>query len=342
MICLLTLYLITTYRSPYNTAEELSRSAAVGYQLRYKYLKYTCWAARIENPDSCPVELDDIGNCVKKAGTLSYIIQNWDSATDDDLDELPESISDIPDIVIELSSLAETPVDFLLLLLTVDPSTMGKICSTDNEDLDTLVESIKNFAPPQKRGIGLGIDCDNYDQPSDEYGICFDYEPRYGDTISAVTGQDYAGGVSAYDDDVYINHVLAFQDEYGWEDNFPLIQYALGLSNNYYWPKNVPLPILGNPLVNGIVTGQLYDPATPYIWTSQMREHFPYTSLLTSQSIFHGIETSSKIGFTDVETTAEGPCQKYVVQYLETGVIDWTDGTVCGEKFPYFHGAIRK
>ena len=46
---------------------------------------------------------------------------------------------------------------------------------------------IKDFAPPQKRGIGLCIDCDNYDQPSDEYeGICFDYEPGYGATISAV------------------------------------------------------------------------------------------------------------------------------------------------------------
>jgi hypothetical protein len=291
------------------------------------------------------VKPDDIGNCVENAGALSDIIQNWDSFTDEELDKLPISISDIPDIVIKGSSLSSiaAPIDFLLYLLTYDPITMGKICSTDNEDLDTLVELIKIFAPPQKRGIGLGIDCDKYDQPSDDdEGICFDYEPWYGDTISAVTGQDYAGGVSAYDDDVYINHVLGFQDEYGWEYNFPLIQYGYGLANNYYWPKNVPLPILGNPLVNGIVTGQLYDPATPYIWTSQMREHFPYTSLLTSQSIFHGIETSSKLGFTDVETTAEGPCQKYVVKYLENGVIDWTDGTVCGEKFPYFDGEIRK
>lgn len=88
-------------------------------------------------------------------------------------------------------------------------------------------ELIKIFAPPQKRGIGLGIDCGN-DQPSDQNeGICFDYEPGYGDPLSAVRGQDYAGGVSAYDDDVYINHVLAFQDEYGWETNGPFTQYAL-------------------------------------------------------------------------------------------------------------------
>ena len=73
-----------------------------------------------------------------------------------------------------------------------------------------------------------------------------------------------------------------------------------------------------------------------------MREHFPYTILLTSQSIFHGIEASSNFGFTTVEATAEGPSQKYIVKYLEIGVIDGTDGTVCSEKFPYFDGEIRK
>jgi hypothetical protein len=35
----------------------------------------------------------------------------------------------------------------------------------------------------------------------------------YGDNyISIVNGQDYAGGVSAYDDDIFINHVLSLQD----------------------------------------------------------------------------------------------------------------------------------
>ena len=115
-------------------------------------------------------------------------------------------------------------------------------------------ESIKDLAPPQKRGIGLGIDFDNYDQLSDEYeGICFDYEPGHGATISAVRGQDYAGWVSAYDNDVYINHILAFQDEYGWETNIPVEQYALNLANNYHWLKNIPPPILGNLMVLSLV-----------------------------------------------------------------------------------------
>jgi hypothetical protein len=72
-----------------------------------------------------------------------------------------------------------------------------------------------------------------------------------------------------------------------------------------------------------------------------MRDHFPFTSSLTSQFIFHSILKSSWLGFTVVDTPAEGPCQKYVVKYLETGVINWTDGTVCGEQVPYFGGEIR-
>jgi hypothetical protein len=126
-------------------------------------------------------------------------------------------------------------------------------------------------------------------------------------------------------------------------DGNSIIQFSsMVLILHYYWPKNDPLPILGNPQVKGVVAGQLYDYATPYIWTSEMNGHFPSTRLLTSQSIFHGIKKSSVLGYTDVATVAEGPCQKYVVKYLETGVIDWTDGTVCGEQFPYFGGEIRK
>jgi hypothetical protein len=107
---------------------------ANGRQLRYRYLKYTCWAARIKNPDSCPVEPDDIASCVKKSEYLKDLIKKSesDSFTDEELNEIPISVSDIPDIVTELSNKALEPVDFLLLLITEDPITMGKICSTDD------------------------------------------------------------------------------------------------------------------------------------------------------------------------------------------------------------------
>jgi hypothetical protein len=108
-----------------------------------------------------------------------------------------------------------------------------------------------------------------------------------GNTMAMVNGQDYAGGVSAYDDDVFINHVLGFQDEFGWEYAYPFEQYALNLAANYYWPKNAPLSILNNPLVNGIITGQLYDPNTPYIWSS----HIFFSRVYSLPNLFSMVST---------------------------------------------------
>lgn len=90
--------------------------------------------------------------------------------------------------------------------------------------------------------------------------------------------------------------------------------------------------MLGNPNVKGIIAGTLYDTNTPFIWTSQMRANFPLASALTSQSIFHGLTTGVQWGVDPLNVTAQykDPCQQYVVQYLETGIIDWTTGTVCG------------
>jgi hypothetical protein len=62
------------------------------------------------------VEPDDIADCVKKSENLKFFIDNLDYFTEMDLlDEFPISISDIPDVVIKLSSEADFPVDFLLL-----------------------------------------------------------------------------------------------------------------------------------------------------------------------------------------------------------------------------------
>jgi hypothetical protein len=346
------------YRTPSSTSEQYARSKAVGTQLRYDYLKYSCWAARLKNRDSCPVEPDNIAKCAENAEYLTNFISKWYNTIsvlspfeNGELDEFPTSISDILKSYFKIyKSFSDRDafilnefgaIDFLLLLLTKDPVTMGKLCSTDDADWATLSEFIEKYDPPQKGAVGLGsIDCDNYDQPSvtdkndQNYdGKCFDVSN--GDVTSKVRGQDKSGGVSAYNDDVFINLVLAFQDEYGTEYIRPRLLYLSQLAINYYWPKNVPLPILGSPLIEGIVAGVLYDNATPYAWSSEMRGNFPSTTLLTSQSIYHGISTGAN-------DPAYGPCQKYITKYLETGVIDLIDGTVCGQQFPYFSGKIRK
>jgi hypothetical protein len=336
------------YRTPSTTTEQYSKGRAVGQQLRYDYLKYSCWAARLKNRDSCPVEPGNIASCVGKSKYLTNVISKLygEGVTVElvELDELPTSLSDILKSYLQITELYFDGIDSLLLLLTEDPVTMGKVCSINDTDWDILREFIENFDPPQKGGVGLGsIDCDNYDQPSnalgrdsDDYAKCFD--PTKGEVTSMVRGQDFSGGISAYNDDVFINLGLAFQDQYGMEYTIPMKNYVEILSNNYYWPKNVPLPILGSPLIEGIVAGVLYDKATPYAWSAEMRGNFPSTTLLTSQNIFHGISNDRGKG----SIGPFGPCQKYITEYLKTGLIDWTDGTVCGQQFPYFSGEIRK
>ena len=36
---------------------------------------------------------------------------------------------------------------------------------------------------------------------------------------------------------------------------------------NYYWPNSTPLAPNGNPELTGIISGQMYDLETPYVWT---------------------------------------------------------------------------
>jgi len=106
------------------------------------------------------------------------------------------------------------------------------------------------------------------------------------------------GGVQAYNEEILVEDVMAFDLKFNSAgDHTPGILYLGFLASNYYWPKNIPLPIRGSPVTTGIVSGQLYDSLTNYKFTSEMREHFPMTSLLTSQSVKHGFECCR-----------EGPC----------------------------------
>ena len=91
----------------------------------------------------------------------------------------------------------------------------------------------------------------------------------------------------------------------------------------YYWPNSTPLPPMGNAVLNGIVTGQMYDPATPYIATQKMRQNFSQTHLLTSRSFNHGLRAA-----TDLNRNG-GRCQNHVIHYFATGNIGFTDGYVC-------------
>ena len=112
----------------------------------------------------------------------------------------------------------------------------------------------------------------------------------------------------------------------------------------------MPSIVASNPLLTGIIAGQLYDYATPYEWTMLMRQNFKFTSLLTSQckSPLSSVLTfcfpkvqQQEISLyvfhsTDFNHGLDGnapDCQKHVVDYFMTGEVGIVDGTVCGADF---------
>ena len=253
-------FIIDSNQSPYNTVDYIAKSWGTGFAFRYNYLKYTCWAANAKIPGSCPVEPEDLADCIGSAGLLQDAVSRYwfggESFDDDTLSYFLESDSDDDLIAIfDIAVAADTPVEFLLELLTIDPETMGKVCKADKDQLNILIADFDSDSAKKKRSVGLDTpDCNTYDQPSDEDApICFDFNPGV-DVGFLVNGQDQAGGVSAYNDKVFISQVLEFQEQYGHEYIDPVVTYATdGLSVNYYWPKNIPLPILGKSFHVGYV-----------------------------------------------------------------------------------------
>jgi hypothetical protein len=227
--------------------------------------------------------------------------------------------------------------ELVLFLIQMDPQQGAKLCDAAADGNEDDVETIF-YTMFEDLGIDIEsrtavLDCSTYSLPTMEVsGPCFavskeQYGNFSGSLFETITGMDFRGAVEAYNEDAFVESVMEVDERYNSADTHePAQQFALVLSGNYYWPRNVPLPVRGNPNQNGIVSGQLYDKATPYEWTADMRANFPLTYSLTSQSINHGLEGGP-----------DGPCQKYIVRYFETGDFGATDGTVCGDPYPYFN-----
>ena len=54
--------------------EDLAYEKALGFELRYNYIVYTCWAARLINPDYCPIE-----DLVRKTMTRNLLCSSCSS-----------------------------------------------------------------------------------------------------------------------------------------------------------------------------------------------------------------------------------------------------------------------
>jgi pimeloyl-ACP methyl ester carboxylesterase len=129
-----------------------------------------------------------------------------------------------------------------------------------------------------------------------------------------------------------------------------LYVYAMG----YAWPEPHPIAPASNYVQKGIVSGQMYDPNTPYTWTQEMKSSFPGMTLLTSQWMEHGLSqhdtsnhyehddtggdgTSNSSTNYNVTTNSNRNCFRHITKYLETGEIGIVDGTVCRTGYHNFH-----
>ena len=242
-------------QSPYNSVDIQAQLWGAGKSFRYNYLKYTCWAANTAVPDSCPLEPDELVNCITNVGKLmNEVVKNErpeGGFTEEDQEAIAEYFVGNEELynitLIAKEKYDERPIDFLLQLLTdKDPKKMKNVCADPRwEQFITLLAKLKSVN--QKRSLETTEQLDwnspEYDQPSAEDNYNRDQQASVG---LLVNGQDEAGGVSAYNDDKFITQVLAFQKDYGHEFMEPVETYARhGLSVNYYWPRNHPLPILG-------------------------------------------------------------------------------------------------
>ncbi|EJK75644.1 hypothetical protein THAOC_02626 [Thalassiosira oceanica] len=137
-----------------------------------------------------------------------------------------------------------------------------------------------------------------------------------------ITAQDMSLG--AYDEDRYVKFLMELHQQYpGAGTQMPVGHSIQWYSSTYYWPNSTPLAPMGNPFVKGIIAGQLHDPWTPYQWTQDMRNNFKSATLLTSRSVNHGINAA--IG----SLSSDSACYDNILRYLETGVVDFTDGKAC-------------
>lgn len=157
------------------------------------------------------------------------------------------------------------------------------------------------------------------DWPVEGYGYLASYTSVCQDLITA---QDMAFG--AYDEDRFVKFFSGLNEEYsGAGTQLPAQNSLQWYAATYYWPNITPLPPIGDPLLKGIIAGQLYDPATPYLWTQKMRDQFKSATLLTSRSVNHGLSSAKE------SLSADRSCYGNVLRYFKNGKIDFEDGHVC-------------
>mmetsp|Transcript_35607 Transcript_35607/g.66344 ORF Transcript_35607/g.66344 Transcript_35607/m.66344 type:complete len:232 (+) Transcript_35607:3-698(+) len=101
---------------------------------------------------------------------------------------------------------------------------------------------------------------------------------------------------------------------------------AVGDMAGYFlWPvKATPNAPMGSSIVTPLIIGNLFDPATSYMWAQNMKTAFPDGSLITWQGIGHTFPSR----VTDYNRDAILQCQGHIEAYLQKGTMP-PNGLVC-------------
>lgn len=99
------------------------------------------------------------------------------------------------------------------------------------------------------------------------------------------------------------------------------------IAGSFFWPATAsPTAPMGNPNVPLLVIGNLFDTATGYSWSQQMRQAFSHGSLLTWQGVGHILPSAGHPENYDPEAIEK--CQAHVRNYMQNGTLP-LDGLTC-------------
>lgn len=88
---------------------------------------------------------------------------------------------------------------------------------------------------------------------------------------------------------------------------------------------STPTSPIGRPGLKVLISGNLFDPATSYSWTQQMRSMFPDSTLITWQGVGHTMPLTWQ--------GVKNLCTDIAMNYLQTGELP-PDGYVCIQNEP--------
>ncbi|CAB9525991.1 Secreted [Seminavis robusta] len=280
-----------------------ARTMAIGFNERIDYIIFSCTARNVVNPGSCPV--DDMRQCIRDIDRL--LEAKYDStpggAGAEDLQRLVQIILANVDRAEEIcNAAADGDTDLILKI-------KDELTPEVNEDDQMTKFDLNLAALPTWQVFGV---FDNPDYTIIDEGMQV--------SLNMVRSQDRSGAI--YDDDRLVKEAIEINERYtGAGTGLPGQVFLAEYLHGYYWPKGAPSSPAGNAFTTGILVGQLFDSATPYTWTQEMKMAFPNTHLLTSQSLFHGLGV------------ADPDCQRHVKEYFKLGSPQFTDGEVCGADF---------